>query len=92
MSPQEWVCIGRKEPIPPKRKGALRLAESALSKAQRESWMNHAAHFDGNCPCTTMLKVDYTQLKRTAAQMQRIVNNENPRQHDLNDDIDDMFR
>jgi hypothetical protein len=90
VPPSEWVCIGRKKPKPPKTKGALIMAESGTSAERREVWMKHAAHFDGNCLCTTMRVLDYTQLKRTASQIQRIVHNERPRQHTLNDDLENI--
>jgi hypothetical protein len=38
-----------------------------------------------------MRRLDFTQLKRTAAQINRIANNEKPREHNLNDPLDDMF-
>jgi hypothetical protein len=89
--PVEWQCIGRKKPVPPKKKGALKIAETELSREQRRVWMEYAARFDGSCACVVMRKLDFTQLKRTAAQMQRVIHNEKPRKHDLDDDIADMF-
>ena len=53
--------------------------------------MEHAARFDGSCVCATQARIDFTQLKRTAAQLQRIIHNEKTPQHDLDDSIDDMF-
>jgi len=91
VPPQEWQCIGRKRPKPPKKKGALKIVETELSKAQRESWMEHAARLNNHCLCVAMSKLDYTVLRRTAAHIQRIIHNERPKQHDLDDPLDDMF-
>jgi len=90
--PEEWICVGRAKPIPPKKKGKLLMAESAESIERREVWMEHAATWDGPCACVTQRRVDFTQLKRTAAQMQRIIHNEKPPEHSLDDSIDDLFR
>jgi hypothetical protein len=67
------------------------MAESAKSKKMRKIWMKYAAYFEGSCACVIMSTLDYTQLKRTASQMQRIIHNEKPPQHTLNDPIDDLF-
>jgi hypothetical protein len=67
------------------------MAESALSKKQRAAWMEHFAHYERRCPCTTMRKIDYSQLKFIAQQIQRTVENKNPRKHMLNDPLDDLF-
>jgi hypothetical protein len=66
------------------------MAESPLSAEKRAVWMEHAAHFNGLCLCMIMSTLDYTQLKRTAAQMKRIAHNEKPRQHSLNDSLEDI--
>jgi hypothetical protein len=92
VKPQEWECVGRYPPRNPNRKkGPLKIVETKLSKEQRKVWMEHVASFNGSCACVTQVRVDFTQLKRTAAQIQRIIHNEKPRQHDLDDDIDDLF-
>ena len=85
------MCIGRHPPKPPKEKGALKLAETKLSKKQRKAWMEYAAQFDGSCACVTQARIDFVQLKRTAAQLQRIIHNEKTPEHDLDDPIDDLF-
>jgi len=68
------------------------MAETKLSKKQRTTWMEHAAHFEGSCACVIMGRLDYTQLKRTASQMKRVIYDEKPRQHTLDDPLDDLFR
>jgi hypothetical protein len=89
--PVEWKCIGRKKPKPPKKKGALKIAETEFSIKQREAWMKHAARFNSSCACVIQARLDFTQLKRTAAQIQRIIHNENSRHSELNDNLDDIF-
>ena len=90
--PQGWECVGRWPPrIPNRKKGPLKIVETKLSKKQRKVWMEHAARFDGSCVCATQARIDFTQLKRTAAQLQRIIHNEKTPPHDLDDSIDDMF-
>ena len=85
------MCIGRKKPKPPKKKGALLIAETELSIEQRKIWMEYAARYGGSCACVTQARVDFVQLKRTAAQLQRIAHSERPPHHDLDDPLDDMF-
>ena len=89
--PVEWMCIGRKKPKPPKKKGALLIAETELSIEQRKVWMEYAARYGGSCTCVTQARIDFVQLKKIATQLQRIAHNERPPQHDLDDPLDDLF-
>lgn len=89
--PPELICIGRHPPKPPKKIGTLRLTESYESKVRREVWMEEAAHYEYDCACVRMHKVNYPLLKSTAAHIQRIIHKEGIPEHTLDDSVDDLF-
>src|SRR5262245_55897792 len=86
--PPELRCIGWKYTG---KKRIPRLAESAISKERRETWMEYAARFESSCACVLVYRVDYEILKRVSEHHKRVKKNEKIAEDKLDDPLDDLF-